>query len=442
MPRSDDAQAASGDGHPAGAGTGVALAVPLRAGLRFPVPGDKSVSHRALLLGAMAEGTTRIRGLLDAEDVGRTAVAVAQVGARVERRGGDVFVTGGAWRDAGRIECGNSGTTARLLLGALAPRAGATLVGDPSLSRRPMQRVLGPLAAMGARCEGGVTLPITVVAAPLRGGHFRAQVASAQVKSAVLLAGLAADGETSWTEPTPTRDHTERMLRGMGAPLQCVGADGGTRLTVSRATLYAADIVVPGDISSAAFWFVAAAVAGVSLTIEGVGVNPTRTGVLEVLRRMGADVQIEPLGGIEPIANVTVSAAGLRGVEIGGGEVPTLIDELPILAIAAAFAEGDTVVRDAAELRVKESDRVAAVVAGLRAMGVAADAGPDGFVVRGGRGQAGGTALIETHGDHRIAMAFSIAGLFRRVALSETASIDTSYPGFLERLTWVTGASG
>ena len=200
--------------------------------------------------------------------------------------------------------------------------------------------------------------------------------------------------------------------------------------------LSAGNLVVPGDISSAAFWFVAAAIAGVSLTIEGVGVNPTRTGVLDVLRRMGADVEIEPLGGVEPIANVTVRGRGLRGVEIAGAEVPTLIDELPILAIAAAFAEGETVVRDAAELRVKESDRVAAVVAGLRAMGVDADARPDGFVMRGGC-EGGGAAIVESHGDHRIAMAFSIAGLFRRVAVSETASIATSYPDFLARLAGV-----
>ena len=235
----------------------------IHAGLRFSVPGDKSVSHRALLLGAMAEGTTRIRGLLDAEDVGRTEAAVAQLGARVERNGGEVLVTGGPWRDAGRVDCGNSGTTARLLLGALAPRAGATLVGDASLSRRPMRRVLGPLTAMGARYEGGATLPIAVVSAPLRGGDFRAEVASAQVKSAVLLAGLGAEGETSWTEPTATRDHTERMLVGMGAPLRSESVGGPGRLTIRRATLAAADLVVPGDISSAAFWFVAAAVAGV-----------------------------------------------------------------------------------------------------------------------------------------------------------------------------------
>lgn len=418
--------------------------------LRFVVPGDKSVSHRALLFGAMAEGTTRITGLLDAEDVGRTWTAIQQLGAEVwTDRSGGVNVKGGPWRDAGTIDCGNSGTTARLLMGALAGRAGATLIGDASLSRRPMRRVLDPLARMGATITGRVltppaivsgvgvvTLPVSVERAALRGIEWRAEVASAQVKSAVLLAGLVAQGETAYIETVATRDHTERLLRGMGAQLRVESAghaDGeGTRIVVSASKLQAAEIAVPGDISSAAFWFVAAAIhPGARVTIEGVGINPSRTGVLDVLRRMGAGVIVVERGGIEPIADVTVVGAALRGTTIGGVEIPTLIDELPVLAVAAAFADGETVVRDAAELRVKESDRIAAVVAALRAIGAGAEARPDGFVVRGG-GAVGGHVVTE--GDHRIAMAFSIAGLRVPVVVSETESIRTSYPGFLERL--------
>ncbi len=410
------------------------------------MPGDKSVSHRALLFGALAEGTTRITGLLDAEDVGRTRTAIQQLGAEVlNDRSGGVNVSGGPWREAGTIDCGNSGTTARLLLGALAGRAGATLVGDTSLSRRPMRRVLDPLAQMGATITGRVltppaiesggrvvTLPLFVERATLRGLEWRAQVASAQVKSAVLLAGLAAEGETAYIEPVATRDHTERMLRGMGAPIRVETTGEGTRIVVSAGALRAAEIAVPGDISSAAFWFVAAAIhPGARLTIEGVGINPTRTGVLDVLRRMGAGVIVVERGGIEPIADVTVIGAELRGTTIGGAEIPTLIDELPVLAVAAAFAEGETVVRDAAELRVKESDRIAVVVAGLRAIGAEADARPDGFVVRGG-GTVGGHVVTE--GDHRIAMAVLIAGLRVPVTVSETESIRTSYPGVLARL--------
>ena len=415
----------------------------LGSNLRFSVPGDKSVSHRALLFGAMAEGTTRITGLLAAEDVGRTRTAIQQLGGEVwVDRSGGVNVKGGPWRDGGTIDCGNSGTTARLLLGALAGRAGATLIGDASLSRRPMRRVLDPLARMGARIGGAgderdaarVTLPVSVDRAALRGIEWRAEVASAQVKSAILLAGLAAEGETAYLEPVATRDHTERMLRGMGASIRVEPVEDGEgrRIVVSASQLQAAEITVPGDISSAAFWFVAAAIhPGARVTIEGVGVNPTRTGVLDVLRRMGAGVIVVERGGIEPIADVTVVGAELRGTAIGGAEIPTLIDELPALAVAAAFAQGETVVTDAAELRVKESDRIAAVVAGLRAIGVDADARPDGFVVRGG-GAVGGHVITE--GDHRIAMAFSIAGLRVPVVVSETESIRTSYPGFLERL--------
>lgn len=414
----------------------------LRPGLVVDVPGDKSVSHRAVLFAAMAQGTTRVVGLLDAEDVGRTVQAVRQLGADARWLGEVLHVTGRPWQAAGSVDCGNSGTTARLLLGALAPRAGATLVGDASLSRRPMRRVLGPLGAMGADIEGSSTLPLTVRARPLRGIEAVAEVASAQVKSAVLLAGLAAEGPTVWTEPVPTRDHTERMLVGMGADLRRTPTPAGARIELRPGGLVSCgELSVPGDISSAAFWLVAAVIhPDVSLTVRGVGVNPTRAGVLDVLRRMGAELVVAPRGGVEPVADVTIRAAGLRGVHIGGAEIPNLIDELPVLAVAAAFAEGDTVVTDAAELRVKESDRVAAVVAGLRAIGVDADARPDGFVVRG---QGPGAALrggdVRTEGDHRIAMAFSIAGLRAPVRVDELASTRTSYPGFAATLAYARG---
>ncbi len=414
----------------------------LRPGLVVDVPGDKSVSHRAVLFAAMAQGTTRVVGLLDAEDVGRTVQAVRQLGADARWLGEVLHVTGRPWQAAGSVDCGNSGTTARLLLGALAPRAGATLVGDASLSRRPMRRVLGPLGAMGADIEGSSTLPLTVRARPLRGIEAVAEVASAQVKSAVLLAGLAAEGPTVWTEPVPTRDHTERMLVGMGADLRRTPTPAGARIELRPGGLVSCgELSVPGDISSAAFWLVAAVIhPDVSLTVRGVGVNPTRAGVLDVLRRMGAELVVAPRGGVEPVADVTIRAAGLRGVHIGGAEIPNLIDELPVLSVAAAFAEGDTVVTDAAELRVKESDRVAAVVAGLRAIGVDADARPDGFVVRG---QGPGAALrggdVRTEGDHRIAMAFSIAGLRAPVRVDELASTRTSYPGFAATLAYARG---
>lgn len=404
----------------------------LRADLHIRVPGDKSISHRALLFGALAGGTTRVTGLLEAEDVGRTMRAVEQVGAQVARVGASVEVTGAAWHPGGVIDCGNSGTTARLLLGALAGRADATLTGDASLSRRPMRRVVEPLSRMGGRFAGSETLPVTVQASRLLGITWTAQVASAQVKAAVLLAGLAAEGHTVYLEPIATRDHTERMLRGMGARLS---VDPG-RIAVARSDLQAVDVEVPGDISSAAFWLVAAAIhPGARLTVAGVGLNPTRLGVLNVLRRMGAEVSVCERGGIEPIGDVTVIGGDLRGTEIGGAEIPTLIDELPVLAVAAAFAEGETVVRDAAELRVKESDRIAAIVAGLRAIGVEAEASPEGLRVFGGGARGG---RVVTEGDHRIAMAFSIAGLRVPVQVSETDSIRTSYPDFLATLARIT----
>lgn len=401
---------------------------------RLCVPGDKSISHRALLFGALAEGRTTIQGLLRAADVNHTWDAVVRLGATVREGKEGVEVLGGPLgQDVGAIECGNSGTTARLLLGALAPRGGATLTGDASLSRRPMRRVRAPLEAMGARFSAGDHLPLTVHPASLHGVDWAATVPSAQVKSAVLLAALAAEGRTTYTESVLTRDHTERLLRAMGAQL----TRRGDMLSLLPGPLSGVSIPVPGDPSSAAFWLVAAAIVpGSAVTVEGVGVNPTRTGFLDVLRAMGAVVTIGEIGAdAEPTATVRLEGGGgLHGVEIGGALIPRLIDELPALAVAAAFAEGDLVVRDAAELRVKESDRVAAIVAGLRCLGIAAEERADGFVVHGEGGRRAHGGIVESRGDHRIAMAFAVAGLRVGVTVRDTTNIGTSYPGFVQDL--------
>lgn len=405
---------------------------------RVRVPGDKSISHRGLLLGALARGTTRIDGLLESEDTRATRAAVRALGADVRDEGGLTLVTGAPWQDATTtLDCGNSGTTARLLLGALAPRANATLTGDASLSRRPMARVARPLAAMGASVEGGTTLPLTVRRRALHGIDWTAEVPSAQVKSAVLLAGLAAEGGTTYRETVPTRDHTERMLAAMGAAI--VSKDGV--IVLEPGPLGSIDLTVPGDISSAAFWLVAASlVARSDVTLEGVGLNPARTGVLAVLARMGAALTVAPRSGVEAWGDVNVRGSTLRGTVIQGDEIPTLIDELPVLAVAAAFAEGETVIRDAAELRVKESDRIATTVAGLRALGFDADERPDGMVIAGGGPRRPATSAVPSHGDHRIAMAFAIAGLRVGATLDDVACVGTSYPGFFQTLSEVQGA--
>ncbi|MDP2306998.1 MAG: 3-phosphoshikimate 1-carboxyvinyltransferase [Pseudomonadota bacterium] len=409
---------------------------PLRGRLR--VPGDKSISHRAVLFGALARGTTRFAGLLEGEDVLATLAAVRALGCDAST----THVTGAPWRDVGLVDCGNSGTTARLLLGALAPRAGASLDGDASLRGRPMRRVTDPLGRMGASFTGGPGLPIRVEKRRLSGVTVEAAVASAQVKSAVLLAGLRAEGETRYVEPIATRDHTERLLTAMGAPLR----REGTTLVVSEGELDALAITVPGDISSAAFWMVAAAIVpGSDLVIEGVGLNPTRTGVIDVLVRMGVAIEVDRVDAPEPYGTVRVRGGALRGTRIDGPLIPRLIDEIPVLAVAAAFAEGETTFADAAELRVKESDRVATTVAGLRALGIDADARPDGLVVRGTPGAvppglSEPYPFIDSAGDHRIAMAFAIAGLRLGAHVRGAACIATSYPSFHSTLARFAGA--
>lgn len=409
-------------------------------------PGDKSISHRALMLGALALGETTIRGLLTGEDVIRTAAAMRALGAQVVEQDGAWrvrgFGVGGGLEPADVLDLGNSGTAARLLAGILAShRFTSFMTGDGSLRSRPMQRVIDPLSAMGARFEGraGGRLPLAIIGTdemvPI---DYTLPVASAQVKSAILLAGLNTAGETTVVEPEPTRDHTERMLRHFGAELRVAPLDGGPgkRITVvGWPELRACDIVVPGDPSSAAFAVVAAAVTpGSDVRVENVGVNPLRTGLYTTLREMGADITLEnarEVGG-EPVADLHVKGGALKGVEVPSERAPTMIDEYPILAIAAACAEGTTRMMGLTELRAKESDRLASVAAGLAANGVRHEMGADRLTVHGdGRPPAGG-GLVKTHLDHRIAMAFLVLGLAARapVAIDDAAAIDTSFPGF------------
>jgi len=393
---------------------------PLRGDIA--VPGDKSISHRAVILGAMAEGETRIAGLLESDDVMRTVDAVRALGAEVERDGDGWRVRGGAWRSPERpIDCGNSGTTARLLMGAVAGRPiSATFVGDGSLSRRPMRRVTEPLMQMGARIEGGDTLPITVHGGGLRGLRYSAPIASAQVKSAILLAGLGADGAVEVIEPQQSRDHTERML-----PLfpNEAGELGGT------------DIAVPGDPSSAAFPLVAALIVpGSEVTVRGVGINPTRTGLFETLSEMGADLAMTNRRdlGHEPVADITARHSRLNALEVPADRVPSMIDEYPLLAVAAAFAEGETAMHGLGELRHKESDRLAAIADGLSLCGVTTEIDGDTLQVRGGGVR--GDADVTTHGDHRLAMAFAVLGLASAapVGVDGAGMIATSFPGFAD----------
>jgi 3-phosphoshikimate 1-carboxyvinyltransferase len=397
------------------------------------LPGDKSLSHRALIFAAMADGESRISGLSDGEDVGRTADAVRALGAEVrEEADGLWLVRGGPWRSPSRpIDCGNSGTTARLLMGAVAGRpVTATFTGDESLRRRPMARVTTPLRAMGAQVDGGDRLPITITGGQLRGMDHVNAPASAQVKSALLLAGLGADGLTRVREALPSRDHSERMLPAFGAHLE---QDDGVRLTGPQ-ELRGTDIQVPGDISSAAFPMVAALlVSGSEVTLTEVGVNPLRTGLIDTLREMGAHVSAsgERVSSGEPVADLIIRSSALRGVEVPAERAPRMIDEYPVLAIAAARAHGETVMHGLGELRHKESDRLAAIVAGLAACGVRASVQADSLHVTGGPVRGG--AVIDSGGDHRIAMAFLILGLVSEapIAVEGAQMIATSFPGFV-----------
>jgi 3-phosphoshikimate 1-carboxyvinyltransferase len=412
------------------------------------VPGDKSITHRAILLGLIADGTTTVENWLDAGDC-RSSIEVARaLGADIEVEPNRLVIQGTAGRlkePLDVLNCGNSGTTTRLVLGILSARVPfACVTGDASLRRRPMGRVMEPLTQMGAdiRARSGRFAPLVVQGRPLRGISYTLPVASAQVKSAILLAGLLAEsGDTTVTELRPTRNHTENMLTAFGAPLRQVSDGTSQTIVVSPgATLQGTRVVVPGDISSAAFILAAAAVVqGSVVTVQGVGLNPTRIGFLNVLSRMGANVQIANVQTIagEPIGDVTVSSSALQGVRIDEAEIPSLIDELPILAVLAAYANGETVVSGAEELRVKETDRIRAVVEGLQAIGVDAEERPDGFLIRGQGKVKGGT--VHSYDDHRIAMSFAVAGLASQdpVTVQNWDCVGISYPTFLETLRMV-----
>ena len=407
---------------------------------RLKVPGDKSISHRAVMLGALAEGETRVSGLLEGEDVLATVAAFRAMGVDMEGpEAGRLRIRGvglhGLKAPAAPLDMGNSGTAMRLLAGILAGQAfDSELVGDASLSRRPMARVTEPLSRMGAcihTAEGGRPPLKLTGGQALRGIRYTLPVASAQVKSALLLAGLYARGETAVTEPAPTRDHTERMLRGFGYPVQTrgrtVSLQGGGRLR-------GGELEVPADISSAAFFLVGAAmIPGSELVLEHVGVNPTRIGVLHILREMGARISLEGerLVGGEPVADIHVRGAALRGIRVPEEQVPLAIDEFPALFVAAAAATGETVITGARELRVKESDRIAAMARGLERLGIRVEERPDGAVIHGGTLEGG---EVDSQGDHRIAMAFAMAALAARgpITVRHCRNVDTSFPGFVE----------
>ena len=405
------------------------------------VPGDKSCSHRALILGGMADGTTIIHGLLESDDVLATARAVEALGATVERVGdGHWRVTGARWTSpAGPVDCGNSGTAARLLIGAVAGRAGvtATFTGDSSLTGRPMRRVSDPLARMGARIEGSGTLPLTVHGATLGGLDHRNVPASAQVKSAILLAGLGTAAPVAVTEPVPSRDHSEIMLAAFGANVAIEETADGRRVTLgANRALVATEVTVGADPSSAAFPLVAAAIVpGSHVTVRGMNVNPLRTGLYETLETMGADIALanERVQSGEIVADITLTHSDLQPCHVAAEQVPAMIDEIPILAVACALADGESVIEGLTELRVKESDRLGAVVAGLTACGVMAVADGDALRIFG-RGRVRGGAEIVTHGDHRIAMAFLTLGLASAepVSVDEPGMIATSFPGYAE----------
>ena len=405
----------------------------------FRVPGDKSISHRSIMLGSLAEGVTEVTGFLEGEDSLATLRAFRDMGVEIDGpEQGRVTIHGvglhGLRPPAAPVDLGNSGTSMRLMSGLLAGQSfDCVLTGDASLSSRPMRRVTEPLALMGSHIdttEAG-TAPLHIHGGGrLKGIDYTLPVASAQIKSCLLLAGLYAEGRTCVTEPAPTRDHTERMLAGFGYPVE---REGGRACVEGGGRLAATAIDVPADISSAAFFMVGASIAeGSDITLRHVGVNPTRTGVIDILRLMGADIQLqnEHEAGGEPVADIRVRAATLKGVRIPEELVPLAIDEFPVLFVAAACAEGETVLSGAAELRVKESDRIQVMADGLAALGVDARPTADGMVIQGGEYGGG---RVHAHGDHRIAMAFAMAALRAggTIEIADCANVNTSFPGFV-----------
>jgi 3-phosphoshikimate 1-carboxyvinyltransferase len=427
---------------------GDTVAVAPAAGLKgeLRVPGDKSVSHRAVFLGSIAEGATVVEGFLEGEDNLATIRAFRSMGVKIEGpTDGRLVVHGsglaGLKEPDDVIDALNSGTTARLLAGLLsAQRFFSAITGDASLRRRPMGRVVEPLIRMGAAITGrmnGNLLPLAITGRRLKGVSYRTPVASAQVKSSILMAGLYAEGETVVEEPggVISRDHTERMLKLFGADIAISGSS--VRVGSTRA-LTGCKINVPGDISSAAFFLVGAAIAaGSELVVRGAGVNPTRLGIINILKRMGADLRIENQSEVsgEPVADIRVRGSRLHGVEISGEDLLPAIDEFPAICVAAAFADGETSISGARELRVKESDRIAAMASALRAVGVQAEERPDGVIINGANGVVRG-GRVESLGDHRIAMAMAIAGLSSAegVEIEGASSVQVSFPGFFAAL--------
>ena len=415
------------------------------------VPGDKSISHRALMLGAIAQGETQIQGLLLGEDPRSTALCFRAMGAEISELNTQLVRVQGIGlgklkEPVDVLNAGNSGTTMRLMLGLLASHPGRLFVvtGDSSLRSRPMSRVTKPLQQMGAQIwgrEGGSLAPLAIQGQTLQPIHYHSPIASAQVKSCILLAGLMAQGKTTVTEPAISRDHSERMLQAFGAELSLDPETHSVTIT-GEAQLHGQTVIVPGDISSAAFWLVAGAIVPNSeLLIENVGVNPTRTGVLEALAMMGADIQMENQRVVtgEPVADLRVRSSSLKGCTLAGDLIPRLIDEIPILAVAAVFAQGTTVIRDAAELRVKESDRIAVTATQLNQLGAKVTELPDGLEITGGTPLTG--TDVDSHADHRIAMSLAIAALnatgTTTIHGAEAAAI--SYPDFITTLEQVCG---
>ncbi len=404
------------------------------------VPGDKSISHRAIMLGALASGTTHITGFLMGEDCLSTIDCFRKMGVNIDITENEVTVEGvglhGLSAPEDELYTGNSGTTTRLLCGILAGQSFCSVLnGDASIQKRPMGRVIKPLREMGASIEGKHDnhCPLRIYPSELCGIEYRLPVASAQLKSAILLAGLYAEGQTTVIEPAPSRDHTERMFRALGVEIE---TNGNIITLEPPEDLHAVDIAVPADISSAAFFLVAGAIVpGSELTVRNVGVNPTRTGILDVLRGMGADITESNFRDeAEPVCDLTVKYSKLHGIEIGGSIIPRLIDELPVIAVAAAFAEGETIIRDAQELKVKESNRIAAMTAELSKAGVDVEETEDGMIIRGGRKPRG--AAFETYGDHRIAMSLSVLALAAENSshIIDPKVVAISYPDFFDTL--------
>lgn len=403
------------------------------------VPGDKSISHRSIILSAIARGVSHISGFLQGEDSLNTLRAFQAMGVSIERNADKVCVEGvglhGLCKPENPLDMGNSGTAMRLMLGLLAGQAfDATLTGDESLSSRPMNRVIEPLRTMNAKIDSrpGGMAPLEVHAqSQLKAIDYRMPVASAQVKSCLILATLYVEGKSTISESAATRDHTERMLRGFG----CEVDTNGSNISIKGGqTLYACDIEIPADISSAAFFLVAGSIAPESeITLQHVGINPTRTGVIEILKLMGADIMLlnkREIGG-EPVADIRVRSAELKGIKIPKSLVPLAIDEFPVLFIAAACAKGETQLSGAEELRVKESDRIQVMADGLKTLGIEAKPTADGISIQGGNIGGG---VVESHGDHRIAMAFSVASLraSETISIRDCANVNTSFPGFID----------